>query len=132
MRYMLLMTYDAVADLPPFRTWAPEDARAHVDHQRRLGEELAARGELVGGEGLARPESAKVVTGDGVDPPVVQDWPLAHPRDFLAGFWIVDVETEERALEIAGQVSAAPGPGGAPIAQPVEVRALLDPPDLEV
>ena len=55
------------------------------------------------------------MTHDGVGAPVVTDGPFPEAKEFLAGYWIVDVESEERAIEIAAEASAAPGPGGKPI-----------------
>lgn len=77
-----------------------------------IHEELIANGELVGTAGLAGPEAAKIVTHDGVGAPVVTDGPFPESKEFLAGYWLVDVESEQRAIEIAARTSAAPGPGG--------------------
>jgi hypothetical protein len=124
---MLLMAYEEIPGVPPIDQWDRKDVAAHVAFQQRLGQELARRGELVGGEGLAQPQDAKLVTGDGTNPPVVRDWPFDEHRTHLAGYWAIEVETEERALQIAGELSAAPGPGGRPIRQPIEVRAVVGP-----
>lgn len=106
------------------KDWAAEDLRAYADFQHALDEELTASGELVGTCALAAPETAKLVTGDGVNPPVVTDG-LPHTRHPLAGYRTVEVASQDRALEIAGRMSAAPGPGGGALQQPVEVRAVL-------
>ncbi|EYR63954.1 hypothetical protein N866_16920 [Actinotalea ferrariae CF5-4] len=127
MRFMLLMSYEEIHGVPPIDRWDRADIAAHVAFQQRLGQELASRGELVGGEGLAQPQNAKLVTSDGKNPPVIRDWPFEGDRPHLAGYWTVDVESEERALQIAGQLSAAPGPHGTPIRQPIEVRAVVGP-----
>lgn len=127
MRFMLLMSYEEIPGIPAIEQWDREDLAAHVAFHQRLGEELARRGELVGGEGLAQQRAAKLVTGDGTNPPVVRDWPFEDHRKHLAGYWTVDVETQERALEIAGQLSAAPGPRGVPLRQPIEVREVVGP-----
>ncbi|WP_034224782.1 YciI family protein [Actinotalea ferrariae] len=124
---MLLMSYEEIHGVPPIDRWDRADIAAHVAFQQRLGQELASRGELVGGEGLAQPQNAKLVTSDGKNPPVIRDWPFEGDRPHLAGYWTVDVESEERALQIAGQLSAAPGPHGTPIRQPIEVRAVVGP-----
>jgi hypothetical protein len=126
-RFMLLMSYEEIHGVPPIDRWDRADIAAHVAFQQRLGQELASLGELVGGEGLAQPETAKLVTGDGKNPPVIRDWPFDEDRTHLAGYWTVEVESQERALEIAGQLSAAPGPHGVPIRQPIEVRAVVGP-----
>src|SRR5437763_10871627 len=87
--------------------------------------ELSERGELVGGEALA--EAAKIVTGDGVGAPVVTDGPFPEAKEALAGFWMIDVESEARAIEIAARTSAAPGPGGRPSGKPIEVWPVMTP-----
>jgi hypothetical protein len=112
--------------------WTPGDIKAHIDFQAALNEELTKRGELVDGQGLAGPDQAKFVVCDGVSAPVITDGPYPESKELLAGYRIVDVETPERAVAIAAQASAAPGPNGAPIRQAIEVRQLLDAPDIEM
>ncbi|WP_426596015.1 YciI family protein [Cellulomonas sp. McL0617] len=126
---MLLMRYH-VEGVPPIDTWAPEDLVRHIQFQRDLDASLVASGELVGAEGLAWPDDAKLVRSDGAQPPVVTDGPFAESKEFLAGFWTVDVESEARAIEIAALASAAPGPAGVPIQQVIEVRAVMEAPDV--
>jgi hypothetical protein len=127
MRYMLLMNYGGV-DCQPMNEWTPEEIKEHIDFQGRLGQELTERGELVDAQGLSAPELARFVKSDGVSAPVITDGPFPESKELLAGYWMVDVETPERAIEIAAQASAAPGPGGAPIRQPIEVRAIMSVP----
>ena len=127
MKYMLMMNY-YVEGVPPIDEWAPEDIQRHIQFQQDLGAELVANGELVDGQGLAWPATAKFVTSDGVSAPVVTDGPFAESKEFLAGYWLVDVEDEARAIAIAATASAAPGPGGAPMKQVFEVRALMEAP----
>ena len=129
MKYMLLMNYPPGGS--PVREWAPEDVKASAAHMGAIHEELVASGELVGAEGLTGPEAAKIVTHDGVGAPVVTDGPFPESKEFLAGYWLVDVESEERAIELAARTSAAPGPGGAPTGRPIEVRPVMGPRDLE-
>ncbi|QIS10159.1 YciI family protein [Nocardia arthritidis] len=129
MKYMLLKTYTAAAFCDtPISEWAPEDIQAHIDFQRALGAELQRSGELVDAQGLAGPAEARIVSSDGRSAPVVTDGPFPETKEFLAGYWIVDVDSPQRAYEIAGQASAAPGPGGKPIGEYIEVRAVLDVP----
>ncbi|WP_336083145.1 YciI family protein [Nocardia sp. SSK8] len=130
MKYMLVKTYGETAhcDLP-LPEWAPEDIAAHIDFQRALGAQLAASGELVDAQGLAGPEQALIVHSDGRSAPVVTDGPFPETKEFLAGYWIVDVDSPERAVEIAAQASAAPGPGGAPIGEYIEVRQVMSAPE---
>ena len=123
MKYMLLMNYSP--GVPPMTEWAPDDIKASGAHMMAIHEELAASGELVGAEGLSGPQAAKIVTHDGVGAPVVTDGPFPEAKEFLAGYWLVDVESEERAIEIAARTSAAPGPGGRPTAREIQVRPVM-------
>ncbi|WP_446224875.1 YciI family protein [Nocardia sp. IBHARD005] len=130
MKFMLVKTYSETAycDIP-LPEWAPEDIAAHIDFQRALGEQLAAAGELVDAQGLAAPDQAMIVCSDGRSAPVVTDGPFPETKEFLAGFWVIDVDSVERAVEIAAQASAAPGPGGKPIGEYIEVRQIMSAPD---
>jgi hypothetical protein len=133
MRFMLLQNYGKVeSDCPPMSEWAPGDIKAHIDFQRALNEELASLGELVDAQGLAGPDQAKFVVSDGVGAPVITDGPFPESKELLAGYRLVDVESMDRALEIAARSSASPGPDGIPIRQPIEVRQVLSAPDPEV
>jgi hypothetical protein len=132
MKYMLLMSYGEIDECAPMSEWKPEDIKAHIDFQGRLGAELTERGEFVDGQGLAGPEAARFVVSDGVNAPVITDGPFPESKELLAGYWLVDVDTPERAIEIAAQASAAPGPGGAPIKQPIEVREVMSAPATDV
>lgn len=129
MRFMLLQNYaDVESDCPPMSEWDPADVGAHIRFQQVLNEQLLASGELLDAQGLAGPEAAKFVVWDGVGAPVVTDGPYAESKELLAGYRLVEVETEARALEIAAQASAAPSPVG-PIRQPIEVRQVMGAPD---
>lgn len=105
--------------------WQPEEITAHLDYYRALHKELVASGELVQSEVLAGPDLAKIVTSDG-GAPVVTDGPFQEFKEWLAGYQIVDVDSEARALEIAGKISAVPGPAGVPLQQPIQVRQVMD------
>lgn len=133
MRFMLLQNYGEVeSGAPPMTEWTPEDIRAHIEFQQALNQELTERGELVDAQGLAGPDQAKFVVSDGASAPVITDGPFPESKELLAGYRMVDVETTERAIEIAAQASAAPGPNGAPIRQAIEVREVMGAPDPEV
>jgi hypothetical protein len=133
MRFMLLQNYGPVeSDCPPMAEWSPADIRAHIEFQQVLNRELVERGELVDAQGLAGPEQARRVVSDGAGVPVITDGPFPESKELLAGYRLVDVETAGRAIEIAAQASAAPGPGGIPIQQPIEVRQVLSAPDPEM
>ncbi|TQM79443.1 hypothetical protein FHX81_1751 [Saccharothrix saharensis] len=127
-KFLLLMNYGPAANCDvPMDQWAREDIAAHIRFQQDLGKELAENGELVDAQGLAGPELAKTVTFTGSGTPVITDGPFPESKELLAGYWLVDA-TLERALEIAAQASAAPGPNGVPIGQPIEVRELMSAP----
>jgi hypothetical protein len=133
MRFMLLQNYGPVeSDCPPMTEWPPADVRAHIEFQQALNTELAGLGELVDAQGLAGPDEARFVVSDGASAPVITDGPYPESKELLAGYRLVDVDSAARAIEIAARASAAPGPGGAPIRQPIEVRQVLSAPDPEV
>ena len=133
MRYMLLQSYGPVeSGCPPMTEWSPADVRAHIEFQQALNTELAGLGELVDAQGLAGPDEARFVVSDGASVPVITDGPYPESKELLAGYRLVDVDSAARAIEIAARASAAPGPGGVPIRQPIEVRQVLSAPDPEV
>jgi hypothetical protein len=125
-RYLLAVTFAGGEGVPPMTEWTPEEVQAHLDYYSALSEELTASGELVGSTTLTGPDLAVIVTGDGRTAPVRTDGPFAEVKEWVAGYQIVDVESEERAIEIAGKVSAVPGPGGVPTRQPIHVRRVMD------
>ncbi|CRK56260.1 hypothetical protein [Alloactinosynnema sp. L-07] len=129
MKFMLLMNYH-VEGVEPITDWAPEDVKAHMEFQDDFYQRLTESGELVDAQGLAWPDAAKkVVKKDG--PAVVTDGPFAESKEFLAGYWIIDVESVERALEVAAEASAAPGPQGKPLGQEIQVREIMSAPPVE-
>jgi hypothetical protein len=133
MRFMLLQAYGGVEkDVEPMSNWSQQEIDAHISYQRELNDELRERGELLDAVGLTAPALAKFVRSDGDGPPVVTDGPYPESKELLAGFRLVDVESLERALEIASQGSAAPGPDGVPIEQWIEVREVMGAPGAEV
>jgi hypothetical protein len=112
--------------------WSPEDLKAHIGFMHRLNQELTEAGELVGAEGLAPPGEVRVVRVGKNGVPAVTDGPFPEAKEFLAGYWIVEVDRPERAYEIAAKASAAPGPGGAPLIIPIEVRQVMSCPPVDV
>jgi hypothetical protein len=129
MRFMLLQNYAGGENCEvPMTHWAPEEIQAHIDYQRAINRELTERGELVDAQALSGPPLAKFVVHGGVGAPVVTDGPFPESKELLAGYRIVDVESPERAIEIAAKVSAAPAQGGVPIKQPIEVREVMGAP----
>jgi len=125
-RYLLAVTFAGGEGVPPLTEWKPEEVQAHLDYYGALHEELTGSGELVATTLLTGPDLAVIVTGDGQTAPVRTDGPFPEVKEWIAGFQIVDVESEERAVEIAGKVSAVPGPGGVPTRQPIHVRRVMD------
>ena len=120
MKYILLMS-GSKAGVDTYRTWSKKDIEAHMDVLKRLNRDLTESSEFVATQGLAAPHEAKVVRGLKEGLPIT-DGIFPESKEFLLGYWIVDVATPERAYEIAGRISAAPGPGGVPTNMPIEVR----------
>ena len=124
-KYLIGVDFQPGVVETPMSQWRPEEVTAHLDYYGRLNDELVARGELVESTILTGPDLAKIVTSDGVSS-VVTDGPFQEFKEWLAGFQIVEVESQERAIEIAALVSAVPGPGGLPTQQPVHLRRVMD------
>src|SRR5262245_41321718 len=124
-RYLLAVNFDGGVLDTPMTEWKPEEIDAHLDYYGAIRKELVEHGELVQSEVLAGPDLAKVVRSDG-KAPVVIDGPFQEFKEWLAGYQIVDVESEARAVEIAAKLSAVPGPGGVALQQPIQVRRVMD------
>lgn len=126
MKYMLMMNTPGNG---PYKvaSWPRKDLQAHIGFMIDFAKKLSASGELVSAEGLAGPDEARRVrAGKGGEP--ITDGVFPESKEFLAGYWIVDVETPERAFAIAAEASAAPGPGGAPLNMAIEVRQVMSGP----
>ena len=108
--------------------WAKEDVKRMVGFMNDLNRDLKSKGQWVVGEGLVSPDQARLVKADDDGSPVVTDGPFAESKEFIAGFWIVDVKNADEAYKFAARVSACPGPGGKPLNMPVEVRAVGEAP----
>jgi hypothetical protein len=131
MKYMLLMGgTKAGAEKDGIATWPKKDIQAHIAFMMDLNRKLRKSGEFVSAEGLAGPDQAKLVRA-GEDGTPVTDGVFPESKEFLAGYWIVDVESPERAYELAAQASAAPGAGGKPLNMPIEVRQVMGGPPEE-
>lgn len=126
MKYMLMM--NTPGDGPyQVAKWPPQDLKAHIEFMKSFATQLGEAGELAAAEGLAGPDQAKLVrAGKGGEP--ITDGVFPEAKEFLAGYWIVDVESPERAYEIAAQASAAPGVGGKPMNMAIEVRQVMSGP----
>ncbi len=123
MKYMLMMT-GTKADFDSYLTWSKEDLEANVAFMRDFTQELRDAGTFVATEGLAFPHEAKLVRA-GADGTPVTDGVFPEAKEFLAGYWIVDVEGAEDAYRIAARASAAPGAGGRSGGIPIEVRRVM-------
>src|SRR5204862_4992540 len=125
MKFMLLMhSARKSADTG----WTADDLKAHMTFMHRLDQELTESGERAAGEGLAPPGEARIVRAGKNGVPAVTDGPFPESKEFLAGYWIVDVDSPERAYEIAAKASAAPGKGGVPLNMAIEVRQVMSGP----
>jgi hypothetical protein len=123
--YMLVVDFQGGVVDTTMEEWKPEEVEAHLDYYRALHKELVASGELVASEVLAPPGLAKIVSSDGSATDVV-DGPFQEFKEWVAGYQIVDVPSEERAIEIAAKISAVPGPDGVPTQQPIQVRQVME------
>ena len=132
MRYMLMMHAPMGTGEYRVSSWSPDDLKAHIGFMHQFNKELTQAGELLDAQGLASPGDAKVVRAGKKGVPAVTDGPFPEAKEFLAGFWIVEVDRPERAYEIAAKASAAPGPGGTPLIIPIEVRQVMSAPPVDV
>jgi hypothetical protein len=112
-------------------TWPKKDIQAHLAFMHSFGRALRESGELVSGEGLANPQEAKLVRAGNHGAPIT-DGVFPEAKEYLAGRWIVDMESPQRAYEQAARASAAPGPGGIPFNTPIEVRQVMSGPPEEL
>jgi hypothetical protein len=130
-KYLLLKHYRgdheiAPGGLVPMDQWTPAEVAAHMAFMDRVTDDFKERGEFVDAQGLS-PEGT-FVRYDGEGRPPVTDGPFAETKDLIAGWWVIDVESQERAYEAAAFASSAPGPGGEPIKEWIEVRPFLSVP----
>lgn len=123
MKYILMMTGSRVG-VEAYRTWSPGDVQMHFAHLRALAKELGESGELLHVQRLTPPEQAKVVRA-GPDGEPITDGIFPESKEFLLGYWLVDVESVARAYEIAARLSGGPGPGGTRLSMPIEVRSFM-------
>jgi len=124
MKYILLMS-STKAGVSEYLTWSQSDRDTHMQTLGTLAKELLETGEFIETQGLGGPKEAKVVRGEKNGLPVT-DGIFPESKEFLLGYWIVDVATPERAYSIAGRISAAPGPGGIPTNMQIEVRQIAN------
>src|SRR5581483_8662161 len=116
MRFMLMMhAPHGKGGEYQIMSWKPEELQAHIKFMQDLNNDLLKQGALVSAEALAPPVAAKVVRAGKNGAPIVTDGPFPETKEFLVGYWIVDVDNAEHAYEIAARASTAPGPNGAPL-----------------
>jgi hypothetical protein len=128
MKYMLMMHTPSGGPYQIAR-WPRQDIEAHIAFMKTFAGKLAGAGELVAAQGLAGPDQAKRVRA-GKDGQPITDGVFPEAKEFLAGYWIIDVDGPERAYAVAAEASAAPGPGGRPLNMAIEVREVMSgPPD---
>ncbi len=128
MKYILMMNCPRNG-YEQFGAWPKKDIQANLAFMLSFNQSLRESGNFVAAEGLASPQEAKIVRAGKEGEPVT-DGVFPESKEFLAGYWIVDVETPEQAYQIAARASAAPGPGGKPFNMPIEVRQVMSgPPD---
>jgi len=123
MKYILMMNVTKPG-VDTYRAWSEKDVQTHMAGLHAINKELTESGEFVATEGLAFPEQAIVVRA-GKDGRPITDGVFPESKEFLAGYWILDVENPERAYEIAARISAVPGPGGIPTDMPIEIRQIM-------
>jgi hypothetical protein len=126
MKYILMMQFP----LSSWKTqrldlWSKQDQQRHFDFLKRFNQELMDAGEFVRTEGLGGPEQMKIVRAGKGGSPAITDGPFPESKEVLAGYWAIDVETPERAYELAARASAAPGVGGKPLDMPIEVHPVM-------
>lgn len=124
MKYILMMN-GTKAGVDGYRAWSQRDIQAHFAFLKALNKDLSESGELVANEGLAAPHQAMLVRAGEDGAPPITDGVFPEAKEFLLGYWIVDVESPERAYEIAARLSGGPGPGGARLSMPIEVREVM-------
>ena len=130
MKYMLMMNTPGGG---PYQiaNWATQDIQRHIQFMKDFAQRLTASGELAAAEGLAGPDQAKRVRA-GSDGRPITDGIFPESKEFLAGYWIVDVGSPERAYQIAAEASAAPGLGGKPLNMNIEVRQVMSAPSSDL
>ena len=129
-KYLLLKHYQVgpdspAADFSPMDEWSADEVTAHIDFQREVGRILTESGEFVDAQALT-PQGAWVRYGGPDAAPVVTDGPFPETKELIAGWFMIDVDSQERAYEVAALVSSAPGKGGRPIHEWLEVRPVMD------
>ncbi|HEY7376112.1 MAG TPA: YciI family protein, partial [Polyangia bacterium] len=124
--YMLMMNHPGKGAYQ-IASWPKGDIARHIQFMQSFAKKLGASGELVSAEGLSGPDQAKLVRAADDGSPIT-DGVFPESKEFLVGYWIVDVDSQQRAYQIAAEASAAPGVGGKPLNMPIELRQVMTAP----
>jgi hypothetical protein len=130
MKFMLMMHAPRGTGDWEVMSWPPKAIQAHMTYMETLYKDLQAAGQLVDAQGLAPPQDARIVRANDSGKPEVTDGPFAEAKEFLAGYWIVDVASKEEAYAIAARSSLAPGKDGKPLHLAIEIREVLSAPQV--
>lgn len=128
-KYLLLKHYrgaPAAVNNIPMDQWKPDEVDAHIQFMNDFAAKLERDGELVDAQALS-PDGVWV-RSDPAGGAAVVDGPFAETKDLIAGWMVIDVDSYERALELAAELSAAPGANGEPIHEWLEVRPFMGEP----
>jgi hypothetical protein len=128
MKFMMMMNMPRGTGDYQINQWTPEALNAHIQFMKDLNRDLQKSGEFVDAQGLTPPGQAQIVHVGTGGAPVVSDGPFAETKEFLAGFWIIEVDRRERAYEIAARASSAPGPDGTRRGFPSALRGVVGAP----
>jgi hypothetical protein len=129
MKFLLMM--NVTSGPYQYTQWAEQDWKRHVEFLNGFNKKLTEAGELVAIVALTPPERAKLVRAAEDGRPIT-DGVFPEAKEFLAGYWMVDVDTPERVYQLAAEASAAPGPGGKPLNMAIEVRQVMSSPPAEL
>lgn len=126
MKFMLMMNVKQ----GPYQLgqWSTEDVKRMIGFMHQFNKDLKAKGQFVAAEGLVSPDQVRIVKANDDGSPSVTDGPFAESKEFIAGFWMIEVPNADEAYRIAARASAQPGPGGRPLNIPIEVRQVGAPP----
>jgi len=130
MKYMLMMNHPGKGAYQ-IASWPKDDITRHIQFMMSFAKKLGSAGELVAAEGLSGPDQAKRVRA-GEDGRPITDGVFPETKEYLVGYWIIDVDSPERAYQVAAEASAAPGVGGKPLNMPIEVRQVMTAPSTDM
>ena len=125
-KYLMLKHYNSPKAHygPPGEQWTPDEWDAHIQYMDDFADRLRESGEYVSSTALAM--DGVWVRFAGAGQPPETDGPFAETKDLVAGWMMIDVESYDRALELAAELSAAPGGGGVPLQEWLELRPVME------